>query len=71
MQNQNCLLQKFVEIHIHLYEISLIPDLVYLCTSNDNAEKYTGKHVELIVARNASTETAHFITKQENYLLSY
>jgi hypothetical protein len=26
--------------------------------------------VELIVAQGASTETAHFITKQENYLLS-
>ena len=24
------------------------------------------KHVELIVAQGASTETAHFITKQEN-----
>jgi len=32
MQTQNCLLHKFVEIHIHLNEISLMPDLVYLCT---------------------------------------
>ena len=40
-------------------------------TSNDAKEIYTGKHVELIVAQDASTETAHFITKQENCLLSH
>jgi hypothetical protein len=27
--------------------------------------------VELIVAQGASTETSHFITKQENYILSH
>ena len=32
MKTQNCLLQKFVKVHIHLNKISLIPDLVYLCT---------------------------------------
>jgi len=42
----------------------------HLHTANDGEEIYTGKHVELIVAQGASTETAHFITKQENYLLS-
>jgi hypothetical protein len=41
-----------------------------LHTSNDAQEIYTGKHVELIVAQGACTETAHFITKQENYRLS-
>jgi len=34
-------------------------------------KKYTGKHVELIVAEDAFTETAHFIAKWENYLLSH
>jgi len=43
----------------------------HLCTFNYAKEKYTGKHVELIVAQDASTETANFITKQENNLLSY
>jgi len=42
-----------------------------LHTSNDAEEIYTGKHVELTVAQMASTETAHFITKQEHYLLSH
>jgi hypothetical protein len=31
----------------------------------------SGKHVELIVALGANTETAHFITKQEKYRLSH
>jgi hypothetical protein len=40
--------------------------------NTSNAEQiYTGKHVELTVAEGASTQTAHCITKQENYLLSY
>jgi hypothetical protein len=43
----------------------------HLHTSNDAEEIYTGKHVELIVGQGASTETAHFITRQENYLLSH
>jgi hypothetical protein len=43
----------------------------HLHTSNDPEENYTGKHVELIVAQGASTGTAHFITKHENYLLSH
>jgi hypothetical protein len=43
----------------------------HLRTSNDNAEKYTGKHVGLNLAQGASAETAKFITIQENYLLSY
>jgi hypothetical protein len=34
-------------------------------------EKYIGKHVELILEHGASTETAHFISIQENYLLSH
>ena len=38
-------------------------------TSDDAEEVYTGKHVELIVPQRACTETAHCITKQENYLL--
>jgi hypothetical protein len=42
-----------------------------LHTSNDAEDIYIGKHVELIVAQEASTETVHFITKQENYLLSH
>jgi len=42
----------------------------HLHTSNDDEEIYTGKQVELIVSEGASTETAHFITKEENYLLS-
>ena len=33
-----------------------------LHTSNDNVEKYTGKHMEQSLAQGASTETAHFIT---------
>jgi hypothetical protein len=28
MQNQNCLLQKFVKIHMHLNKISLVPDFI-------------------------------------------
>ena len=43
----------------------------HLHTANDAEQIYTGKHVELIVAQGASTETAHCITKQENYLLSH
>jgi hypothetical protein len=43
----------------------------HLHTSNDAEQIYTGKHVELTVAQEASTETAHGITKQENYLLSH
>jgi len=39
--------------------------------SNDVTEIYTRTHVEIIVAQAVSTETAHFITKQENYLLSH
>ena len=42
----------------------------HLHTANCAEEIYTGKHVELIVAQGASTETAHSITKQVNYLLS-
>jgi hypothetical protein len=42
----------------------------HLFTANDAEEIYTGKHV-VIVAQGASTETAPFITKQENYLLSH
>ena len=42
-----------------------------LNNSKDAEEIYTGKHVEQIVAQGASTETAHLITKQENYLLSH
>jgi len=40
-------------------------------TSNDAKEIYTGKPVEIIVAQDASTETAQFITKLEHYLLSH
>jgi hypothetical protein len=43
----------------------------HLHTPNDAEEIYTGKHVELIVVLGASTETAHFITKQGKYLLSH
>jgi len=43
----------------------------HLHTSNDAEQIYTVKHVELIVAQGASTETAHCIAKQENYLLSH
>jgi len=43
----------------------------HLHASNDTEEIYTGKHVELNAAQGASTETAYFITEQENYLLSY
>jgi len=43
----------------------------HLHTSNDAQEIYTGKQAELIVGQGVSTETAHFITKQENYLLSH
>jgi hypothetical protein len=43
----------------------------HLHTANDAEQIYTRKHVELIVAQGASTERAHFITKQENYLLSH
>ena len=43
----------------------------YLHTANDSEEIYTGKHVEVIVAQGASKETAHFITKQETYLISH
>jgi len=42
----------------------------HLHTSNDAEEIFTGKHVELMVAQGTSTETAHFIIKQENCLLS-
>ena len=38
----------------------------HLHISNYTEEKYTGKHVELIVAQDASTETAHSFTKKEN-----
>ena len=40
----------------------------HLHTANDAEQIYTGRHVELIVAQGESTETAHFITKQENTL---
>jgi len=43
----------------------------HLQTSNEAVEIYKGKHVEVIVAQAVSTETAHFIIKQENYLLSH
>jgi len=43
----------------------------HLRTSNYDEEKYTGERVELIVAKEASTETAHFITIQENYFHSH
>jgi len=43
----------------------------HLHTANGAEEIYRGKHVELIVAQGPFTETAHFITKQENYLLSH
>jgi len=43
----------------------------HLHISNYTEEKYTGKHVELIVAKDASTQRAHFSTKQENNLLSH
>jgi len=43
----------------------------HLRTSNNNVEKYARKHVELILARGATTGTAHFITIKENYLLSH
>ena len=43
----------------------------HMHTPNDAEEIYTRKHVELIVAQGAATETEHFITKQENYLLSH
>jgi len=43
----------------------------HLHTANDAEEIYTEKHVELTVAQGASTETAQFITKQENNLLSH
>jgi hypothetical protein len=43
----------------------------HLHTAYEAEEIYTGKHVELTVAQGASTETAYFITKQENYLLSH
>jgi hypothetical protein len=42
----------------------------HLHTSNDAEQIYTGKHMELTVAQGESTETAHCITIQENYLLS-
>jgi hypothetical protein len=42
-----------------------------LNTSNDNAEKYTEKHVEQSLAQGASAETAQPITILENYLLSH
>jgi hypothetical protein len=41
----------------------------HLHTSNDAKQIFTGQHVELTVAQGASTETAHCITIQENYLL--
>jgi hypothetical protein len=40
----------------------------HLHTSNDAEEIYRGKHLELIVAQGASTETAHFITKQKKII---
>jgi len=43
----------------------------HLRTFNYTDEKYTGKHVKLIVAQDTSTETAHSITKQENNLHSH
>ena len=43
----------------------------HMHTSNDDQEMYIGKQVELIVSQGASTETAHVITKQENYLLPH
>jgi hypothetical protein len=43
----------------------------HLHTSNDAEEIYTGNNVKLIVAQGKSKETAHFITKQEDYILSH
>jgi hypothetical protein len=56
MQNQTCLLQTSVKIYIYVNDISLISNLVYLCTkwtkniqsyhlntANDSEEIYTGK----------------------------
>jgi len=43
----------------------------HLHTSNDAEKIYIAKHVELIVAQGVSTETAHFIIRQENYHLSH
>jgi len=44
---------------------------IYLHTSNDAEDIYTEKHMELIVAQGDTTETVHFTTKQDNYLLSH
>jgi hypothetical protein len=43
----------------------------HLHIANDAEQIYTGKHLQLIVAQGASTETAHCITKQENYHKAY
>jgi hypothetical protein len=43
----------------------------HLHTFNDAEEFYTGKYVELIAVKGASTQTAHCIIKHENYLLSH
>ena len=43
----------------------------HLYTFNYTEEKYTGEHVEQIVAQDASTETAQFIIKQKNNLISH
>ena len=43
----------------------------HLYTFNYTEEKYTGKHVDLIVTQDASTETAQFIIKQKNNLISH
>jgi hypothetical protein len=60
-----------LSVHIMDTETTLEYAILPLCTSNYTEEIYTVQHVELIVEKDASTETAHCITKQENYLLSY
>jgi hypothetical protein len=40
-------------------------------TFNNAEENYTGKYMELVLAQCVSKDTAHFITIQENYLLSH
>jgi hypothetical protein len=42
-----------------------------MCTSYYAEEKYKEKHMELIVARDAPTEKAQFITKQKDNLPSH
>jgi hypothetical protein len=84
MQTKTCLPQKSVKINIYLNDISLTND--FICAQNEQRKNIRVCHlticillrmlkrstyVELIVAQRESTEAAHFITKQENYLLSH